>query len=332
MSKAYRYSVIVPVYNAERTLHRCVDSLLAQHYPFAQIILINDGSKDSSGVICAEYASHEPNVVYISKPNGGVSSARNAGLDAAEGEYVTFVDSDDFVCENYFAKLDQILDIHPADYVVFSYRITDGAGEDECKHTLFHGATKESALPIICEFIYKKTLNQPWNKVYHRRIIEQYGVQFHRDLSIGEDRLFNIEYAVRCNSIYVSDEVLYVVSTENQSSLSRARRTDLDQQFQRLDKATSEVIERAELNDECRRQIEEALNFSQVRSVYSEGKRMHQAGVSMVERRRYIRSRCKELRPLCKKIPKSWFCRLLSIPVRFGIVSAIDFLAWRLSH
>lgn len=91
------YSVVIPVYNAEKTLRRCVDSLLRQDCSEVELILVNDGSKDGSLEICREYARQYDCVRVIDKPNGGVSTARNAGLDAAQGIYVLFVDSDDYV-------------------------------------------------------------------------------------------------------------------------------------------------------------------------------------------------------------------------------------------
>lgn len=89
-------SVIVPVYNAEKSLNRCVDSILAQTFTDFELILVNDGSKDSSGQICDRYVLSDPRVRVIHKSNGGVSSARNLGLDAAGCEFITFCDSDDY--------------------------------------------------------------------------------------------------------------------------------------------------------------------------------------------------------------------------------------------
>ena len=100
-----KFSVIIPVYKAEDTLKRCVDSLINQNRTDAEIILINDGSPDSSGEICKEYAELYKSVKYIKKENGGVSTARNAGLSVATGEYIIFVDSDDWVDETAYMKI-----------------------------------------------------------------------------------------------------------------------------------------------------------------------------------------------------------------------------------
>lgn len=95
------FSIIVPVYNAESTLQRCVDSILAQTFEDFELILINDGSKDQSGDICDEYAAKDSRVKTVHKTNGGVSSARNAGLRIAQGEYIAFIDSDDYIDNDY---------------------------------------------------------------------------------------------------------------------------------------------------------------------------------------------------------------------------------------
>ena len=96
-------SIIVPIYNAEQYLHRCIDSILHQNYTDFELLLIDDGSKDASGAICDEYAAKDTRVRVFHKENGGVSSARNLGLDNAQGEYITFCDADDYVDQEWLA-------------------------------------------------------------------------------------------------------------------------------------------------------------------------------------------------------------------------------------
>ena len=100
-----KISVIVPVYNAEKYLHRCVDSILAQTFTDFELLLVNDGSKDTSGEVCDEYATKDSRVRVFHKENGGVSSARNIGLDNAKGEWISFVDSDDWLNVNMFQEM-----------------------------------------------------------------------------------------------------------------------------------------------------------------------------------------------------------------------------------
>ena len=105
-----KISVIIPVYNAESTLRRCVDSVLAQTFTDFECLIINDGSKDRSGAICDEYAARDSRVKVFHKENGGVSSARNVGLDNATGEWIAFVDSDDWAGEKYLESFSEYLD------------------------------------------------------------------------------------------------------------------------------------------------------------------------------------------------------------------------------
>lgn len=98
-----KISVIVPVYKVEQYIHRCVDSILAQSFTDFEIILVDDGSPDNCGKICDEYAQKDSCVKVFHKPNGGVSSARNLGLNNAKGEWVTFIDSDDYIEQGFFS-------------------------------------------------------------------------------------------------------------------------------------------------------------------------------------------------------------------------------------
>ena len=113
-------SIIVPVYNSEKYLDACIDSILSQSFRDFELILVDDGSKDSSAQICDEYASQDTRVRVIHKANGGVSAARNDGLDIAKGEYITFIDSDDWVEREYLETLSNYRDY---DIVFFSPRV-----------------------------------------------------------------------------------------------------------------------------------------------------------------------------------------------------------------
>lgn len=114
-------SIIIPVYNAEKTLNRCVDSVLNQTFHDWELLLIDDGSKDRSMYLCDEYALKDKRIKVFHKKNGGVSSARNMGLDYARGEWITFVDSDDYICENIF----DLVSSHNEDLLIFNYVINN---------------------------------------------------------------------------------------------------------------------------------------------------------------------------------------------------------------
>ena len=118
-----KISIIVPIYKVEKYLNRCVDSIINQSWQNLEIILVNDGSPDNSGIICDEYTKKDHRVRVIHKTNGGISDARNAGIEIATGDYIGFVDSDDFIHSEMFRDLYERMRKHNADIVQCSYRI-----------------------------------------------------------------------------------------------------------------------------------------------------------------------------------------------------------------
>ena len=125
MANIPKISVIIPVYNAEKYLYRCIDSVLAQTYQDFELLLIDDGSKDSSGAICDEYAAKDARVRVFHKENGGVSSARNVGLDHARGEWITFVDADDWISMDW---LKEMMTHSDSDLVIADF-VVEGEGQ-----------------------------------------------------------------------------------------------------------------------------------------------------------------------------------------------------------
>lgn len=123
-----KISIIVPIYNVEKYIRRCIESILNQTYTNFELILIDDGSTDSSGVICDEYANKDNRIKVIHKENGGLSSARNAGLDIATGEYISFVDGDDYIAEDMIEKLYNSITGNNADIAVCNYKCVDENG------------------------------------------------------------------------------------------------------------------------------------------------------------------------------------------------------------
>ncbi len=191
--KSPTISVIVPVYNAEKTLRRCVDSILAQTFEDFELILINDGSKDQSGDICDEYAAKDPRVKTVHKTNGGVSSARNAGLRIAQGEYIAFIDSDDYILNNYFEELIKC----DADAIICGFT-TNG------KSTVpsLSGKISKSKLPGIIDKDSKATyLKAPWGHLYRNKIIKEHTITFNDDIHWGEDYLFNLKFLKHATTI-----------------------------------------------------------------------------------------------------------------------------------
>ena len=182
-----QFSVIVPVYAAENYLHRCVQSVLNQTVGDFQLVLVDDGSYDSSGDICDAYAAQDDRVLVVHQQNSGVSAARNRGLACATADYVTFLDADDYLPLDYLEQARRILNAHPqVDYLQFGWRdFEENQPISEIAISVDHPVlhTKEDALKSFLEY---RTFNQePWGKVISRLLARS--VEFPVDITIGED-------------------------------------------------------------------------------------------------------------------------------------------------
>lgn len=198
-----RFSVIVPVYNAQNTLRRCVESIIASGDADVQVVLVEDCSKDRSWELCRELAAQYGNVIALhNEVNRGVSYTRNRGLEAATGEYILFVDSDDWVAPEYVGTFQSVLE-DGAEFAVCGFVNHDEAvsgrrdlyGWDD-----FSGTKKTPLRPQLEELHKANLLQQLWNKVFSRRIIAEHGIRFDEAISIGEDTRFVLDY-IRCGNV-----------------------------------------------------------------------------------------------------------------------------------
>lgn len=327
-----KYSVIIPIYNAEKTLRRCVDSLLAENYPEAEIILINDGSLDSSEMICREYAEACCNVRVLTQENAGVSAARNAGLDAACGEYVLFVDSDDYVVPDYFSTIDRMLETNKADMILLSFIIDNGAKKHLLSRKLCSDSSREELMPHIVDAICRKTINGPWAKLYKRELIEKHHIRFPAGVSVGEDMAFNIVYSFRINSYAQLDTAVYVLSTENKESLSRKRHADLQEQFKTSELYIGRELNSAGLPDAEKECYKQAIDYVNCTGIYHYAKLMVQDHVNRYERKKSLKKLCKEINSQRFRYPHTAFCELTTLPIRLYWTSIIDVVACKLAR
>lgn len=205
-----KISVIVPVYNTEKYLHRCIDSILAQTFTDFELLLIDDGSKDSSGKICDEYAAKDSRVRVFHKENGGVSSARNLGLDNAQGEWIAFVDSDDQTLPNL---LETYMDLRErdkqtdlcicgmtpdysmsADYKIYNTTVD------------YNGNIKEALISLSgCQMI-----GSLCNKLFRRHIIEHNTLRLNENFKFREDEDFLLRYMCHVQRVASTSENCYI--------------------------------------------------------------------------------------------------------------------------
>ncbi len=206
-------SVIVPVYNAEKYLNRCIDSILAQTYHNFELILVDDGSTDNSSAICEARAEKDRRIKVIHIENSGCAVARNAGIIHSHGEYVFFVDSDDEVDVNYIQNLFPEAD---EDLVYAGYRniLSDGV-EKICTHH----AEYLSCNDLRRDFLQKQ-ITFVWCACYKREIIVRNGVFFDKSASLWEDVSFNLSYLEHCTTIRFSEHTDYVYYQNPQSLIN----------------------------------------------------------------------------------------------------------------
>ena len=201
-------SVIIPVYNIEKYLHKCIQSILAQTYPYLEILLVDDGSVDTSGAICDQYAKKDKRIRVLHKENGGLSDARNAGIDAATGDYILFVDGDDFISSRMVEMLLTSMQKNSADMAMCGIRKVneDGISIPEEKWKLKEGCLSEDQ---YWQLMYN-TADMPcvvaWNKLYKKELFEQ--VRYPKG-KLHEDVFVIHEIVSQCRRISVTEKELY---------------------------------------------------------------------------------------------------------------------------
>ncbi|MEO3945383.1 glycosyltransferase [Gorillibacterium sp. CAU 1737] len=207
-----RVSVIVPVYNSERYLKECVDSLLSQTLPGCEFLFVNDGSTDRSGVILNEYAERDSRIRVIEQPNGGVSAARNRGLQEACGAYIGFVDADDSVESDFFETLYHAAEKEDCDIVVSTF----AASQEGTLVVTEYGLPTDRPLnrdeiqrTILPYFLREENLNAVWTKLYRASLLQERNVRFPIGVALGEDALFNMEAFVHASNVRVLNYLGY---------------------------------------------------------------------------------------------------------------------------
>lgn len=189
-----KISVIVPVYKVEKYLHRCIDSILSQSFTDFELILVDDGSPDNCGKICDEYAQKDSRVRVFHKSNGGVSSARNLGLDNAIGEWVTFIDSDDYIEQGYISELMFYQEHNDVEFVAICNYIK--------KHTdSIHISLKKEEFDLLFSKYELNRICSPWGKLFNYNLIKHIDLKFDDRIHLGEDVIFVLTYLLNVNKL-----------------------------------------------------------------------------------------------------------------------------------
>lgn len=248
-------SVIVPIYNTEKYLRQCIDSILDSAYVDFELILVNDGSEDRSLEICRRYYEKDCRIKVIDQEHTGVSAARNRGIEECRGEWVVFVDSDDSVSKDFFTRIGQEK-YQRCDLLIFDYQrqktnLRKTANIRRCgdeREFEYHAGDRRQ---MVKTFLNGGQLTRggnmnlfsPWAKAYKKSVLEQHHIRFDVNLSIGEDRIFNLEYLRHVQScIYIRKTVYFVEARPN--SATRGFYSDFLQNDLRYQKQLKDILER----------------------------------------------------------------------------------------
>lgn len=216
-------SVIVPVYNIKKYLPRCVDSILAQSYQTFELILVDDGSTDGSSELCDRCAAGDPRIKVIHKKNAGVSAARNDGIDLATGDYLAFIDGDDWIETDYLKKLMQAIIENDADEAAVSFKYVYETGKEklllicDSKEILSNTEALNQAMDPVRPWV-----GFAWGKVIKSSVIKENSVRYDTRISLCEDSLFNytaLQYVAKAVKI---PDVLYNYYIRNDSATRTA--------------------------------------------------------------------------------------------------------------
>ncbi len=208
-------SIIVPVFNVESKLRNCLDSIIGQSYRNIEIIIIDDGSEDSSSNICDEYALKYKNITSIHKKNGGTGMARNIGIEKSNGKYITFIDSDDCIKSNMIAEMTEVAEKYNVEMVSSNFIYNGVYQESPVKEGIYEGnEIKSSVLSRMLGNHSYKVCDQfcvsACTKLYLSEIIKKNNLKYSTEKRpISEDMDFNFNFLCKCNRIYVLDKAYY---------------------------------------------------------------------------------------------------------------------------
>lgn len=227
-----RISVIVPVHNAENYLEKCLNSIIPQLSDQDEILLMNDWSTDSSTQICEEYSKKYNNIFTQYNENGGPSKTRNLGIEKATGKYLLFIDSDDYLKENYVVKMLEDIENYELTVCSYSFVYEDLNKIQEQKYSNKLGNVIIPKDDFI-KLYHVQLLNLVWNKIYRADIIKKNNIRFDEKITKGEDLLFNLDYIAHINTeIKIINESLYYYVTKP-AGLNRSFREPIKDRMER---------------------------------------------------------------------------------------------------
>lgn len=209
-----KVSIIVPVYNVEKYIEKCLKSLISQSYKNIEIILIDDGSKDNSGKICDTYKRKDSRIKVIHKENAGVSEARNLGIQKATGRYLCFVDADDFVMNDYIEYMHQLIVKESSDIAVCT-KMFSNFNEEQSSDEMIEVLDGENAIIRILN--YRMPIGV-YSRIFKKDLIKDNGIKFLKDIYMGEGFNFNVACFQKAKKVIISNYKVYYYRRDNTTS------------------------------------------------------------------------------------------------------------------
>ena len=320
-----KYSVIIPIYNCQDYIARCIESILKQNTKDVEIILVNDGSKDNSKEIIQEYAKENSNIKIINKKNEGVSKARNDGLKEATGKYILFLDSDDYLSDGYIKEINEIIKKNKEVELInfgFYSDVEDinlnNLSRDEIKYKEKFYKNRNTLKKDFVELWDNTMMYNIWNKVYLRKIIEENDIKF-PEYNWGEDIEFNRLYLNCINNMYNSDKCFYHYVREREGAATKNYKPEIFNTRKQEFKEFNEYFESWKIKKEkyyefsCRRYIERVLGC--VENVYC-------SDMKFKERYTEIKNMIKD--PITRETlkyaePKSKKIKIMLLPIKYKL-------------
>lgn len=229
-----KVSIILPVYNREKTIKKTIESVLRQTYKNFELIIVDDGSKDNSCSICKMYQDSDDRIILIQKENGGPSNARNVAIEKATGDVLMFIDSDDEYKEN-------TVEIMVNEYVKNNSKMVVCSYNNKLNLHSFIELDLEQSIVLLQE---NSLFNILWNKIYDLNIIKNNNIKFNENIERGEDLRFNIEYTEYINKITYINQSLYIYLVQNDSLTQKQRKDDFELSISNLEYCISSYKKR----------------------------------------------------------------------------------------
>lgn len=209
-----KVSIIVPVYNVEKYVEKCLNSLISQSYKNIEIILIDDGSKDNSGKICDEYKRKDSRIKVVHKENAGVSEARNSGIQKVTGEYLCFVDADDFVMNDYIEYMHQLIVKDSSDIAICT-KMFSNFNEKQTSDEMIENLDGENSVIRILN--YRMPIGV-YSRIFKKDLIDDNRIRFLKDIYMGEGFNFNVACFQKAKKVIISNYKVYYYRRDNVTS------------------------------------------------------------------------------------------------------------------